>query len=32
MEKEGIKARKFVENMSWDTITDEFETVLEEFT
>jgi glycosyltransferase involved in cell wall biosynthesis len=29
---QGIKARKFVENMSWDTVTDEFETVLEGLT
>jgi glycosyltransferase involved in cell wall biosynthesis len=32
IQKEGLKARKFVENMSWDTVTDEFETVLEDLT
>jgi glycosyltransferase involved in cell wall biosynthesis len=30
IEKEGRKARRFVENYSWDSITDEFEGVLEE--
>jgi len=30
IEKEGVKARKFVEKYSWDNITDEFERVLEE--
>jgi len=30
IEKEGIKARKFVEGNSWDKITDEFEKILEE--
>ena len=29
-EKEGMKARSFVEKLSWDNITDEFERVLEE--
>lgn len=28
--EQGLKARKFVENNNWDTITDEFEGVLEE--
>jgi len=32
VQREGKKARKFVERMSWDIITDEFETFLEEFT
>ncbi len=29
IEKEGIKARRFVENNNWEKITDEFEKVLE---
>ena len=28
--EEGIKARRFVEKYSWDSITDEFESVLED--
>ena len=32
MEEEGIKARRFVEKNSWDSITDEFERVLEKLT
>ena len=28
--EEGIKARRFVETYSWDSITDEFERVLED--
>jgi len=30
VEKLGLKARSFVERNSWDTITDEFEEILEE--
>jgi glycosyltransferase involved in cell wall biosynthesis len=29
VEEEGRKARKFVEKLSWDNLTDEFEKVLE---
>jgi len=30
IEKEGMKARKFVERNSWDNIADEFKEILEE--